>query len=119
MKNIKFTYLYRDAANYKSWGEVIFTNPDQLSVEEIKSRLIGAFLPDNLFIASQISIPEKFLFLNGIFSRYDHCYHEFDEVELCQELPTDVLNRSAADFLKIIELTAKQGWKTFDVLDRA
>lgn len=119
MNNIKFSYLYRDGANYKSWGEVVFTNPDQLPMEEIEARLIVAFLPDNLFIASQVSIPEKFLFLYRKFSRCDHCYHEFDGIELCLELPTDVLNRSVVDFLKIVELTANQGWKALNVLDRA
>ena len=60
MSNIRFVYLYRDGANYKSWGEVVFANPDQLTLDEIENRLSDAFLPDRLFIASQISIPEKF-----------------------------------------------------------
>lgn len=119
MDNVKFNYLYRDGANYKSWGEVVFTNPEQLTVDEIETRLTGAFLLDNLFIASQVSVPEKFLFVSGKFTKFDHCYHEFDNVEICQEDPTDDLNRSITDFLKDVELTAQQGWKEFDILDRA
>lgn len=65
MSNIKFVYLYRDGANYKSWGDVIFTNPNKLVLGEIENRLIDALLPNKLFIAHQVSIPEKFLFLNG------------------------------------------------------
>lgn len=119
MDNIKFNYLYRDGANYKSWGEVVFTNPDQLAVDEIETRLIDAFLPDKLFIASQVSVPEKFLFASGKFTKFDHCYHEFDNVGICQEDPTDDLNRSIMDFLKDVELTSQRGWKVFDILDRA
>ena len=118
MKNINFHYLYRDGANYKSWGEVVFSNPDQLTMKEIESKLIDSFLPDKLFIASQVFIPEKFLFANGKFTKFDHCYHEFDSVEICKENPTDNLNRSITDFLKTVELTSQNGWKAFDVLDR-
>jgi hypothetical protein len=119
MDHIKYNYLYRDGSNYKSWGEVVFTNPEQLTVDEIEIRLIDAFLPDNLFIASQVSIPEKFLFASGKFTKFDHCYHEFDTVEICEENPTDNLNRSITDFLKDVELASQLGWKAFDILDRA
>ena len=119
MDNVKFNYLYRDGANYKSWGEVAFANPNQLTLEEIETRLIESFLPDKLFIASQISIPEKFLFVDGKFTKFDHCYHKFDSVEICEENPTDDLDRSITDFLKVVEQASRQGWEVFDVLDRA
>jgi hypothetical protein len=119
MTNIKFTYLYRDGSNCKSWGEVVFANPENLATDGVNKRLVEAFLPDKLFIASQVSIPEKFLFLDGKFTKYDHCYHEFDCVEFCSELSTDSLGRSITDFLQETELIAKQGWEAFNVLDRA
>ena len=118
MENIKLNYLYRDGANYKSWGDVVFSNPDRLTLSEIESKLIIAFLPDKLFVAHQISIPEKFLFASGKLTKFDHCYHEFDSVEICTENPTDNLNRSITDFLKTVELTSQNGWKAFGILDR-
>jgi len=118
MSNVKFIYLYRDGANYKSWGEVIFKNPELMSLPEIESRLIAAFLEDNLFVASQISILEKFLFLDEKITEYDHCYHEFDCVEICKDNATDSLDRSIMDFLHQVELTSKKGWQAFDILDR-
>ena len=119
MNSIRFNYLYRDGSNYKSWGEVVFTNPEQLALFEIEARLINAFLPDKLFIAGQISIPEKFLFLSGKFTKYDHCYHEFDCVEVCKEDSTDSAEHSISDFLHAVETAAKQGWEAFDILDKA
>ena len=119
MSSVKFNYLYRDGANYKSWGEVIFANPENLALDEIDKMLVDAFLPDKLFIASQISIPEKFLFLDGKFIKDDHCYHEFDSVEVCEESPTDSLGRSITTFLHEVKLATKQGWKAFDILERA
>lgn len=117
--NIKFVYLYRDGANFKSWNDVVFKNPNQLPLEEIESSLISNFLPDKLFVANQIFIPEKFLFLEGDFSNFDHCYHEFDRVEACEEKPTDALNRSIAIFLRDVRLVSEQGWKAFDILNYA
>jgi hypothetical protein len=99
MTAVRFCYLYRDGSNYKSWGEVIFSNPESLDMAEIEEKLIHAFLPDKQFIAGQISIPEKFLFTDGSFTNDDHCYHEFDCVELCQESPTDSLARTIPAFL--------------------
>jgi hypothetical protein len=119
MSNIKFNYLYRDGSNYKSWGEVIFSNPEQITLDEIETRLIDAYLPDKLFIASQIYIPEKFSFLNGKFTKYDHCYHEFDSVEICQEEPTDASERSITNFLRDVKLASNHGWEAFDILERA
>ena len=118
MGNVKFTYLYRDGANYKSWHDVVFDNPDQMPLDEIDSRLTASFLPDKLFIANQISIPEKFLFLESDATNFDHCYHEFDYVEVSEDTPTDVLNRSVTVFLKQVQLVSKQGWEAFDVIDR-
>jgi hypothetical protein len=119
MSNIKFVYLYRDGANYKSWGDVIFADPDELTLDEIGNRLVDAFLPDKLFVAHQISVPEKFLFANGKFTKFDHCYHEFDSIEVCEEKSTDTLGRSIKELLLVVELIAKQGWEAFDILDRA
>jgi len=119
MNSIKFNYLYRDGSNYKSWGEVVFSNPKQLRLGEIEKRLIDAFMSDKLFIASQVSIPEKFLFLNGKFTQYDHCYHEFDSVEVCRESSSDSLERTIIDFLQDVEVVSKLGWKAIDILDRA
>jgi hypothetical protein len=34
---IRFNYRSRVAVNYKAWGSVDFTNPDELSVEAIES----------------------------------------------------------------------------------
>lgn len=118
MRNIKFTYLYRDGANFKNWGEVIFTNHENLDLEEVSKKLTEYFLPDKLFIASQVAIPEKFLFLDGKFTQHDHCYHEFDCVETCEEKSNDPLERSISEFLREVEITAKQGWVAFDLLTR-
>jgi hypothetical protein len=115
MKCVRFNYLYRDGANFKKWGEVVFSNPKEISPPNIEARLLRAFLPDSQFVASQIGIPEVFLFLASKMTTYDHCFHEFDSIEFCQETPTDVHNRSIDMFLADVEKIALKGWVAFDI----
>lgn len=51
LKLVRFNYLYRDGSNFKRWVSVEFSNPEQLTIEEIENehsanpaRTIGEFL---------------------------------------------------------------------------
>jgi len=76
---------------------------------------------DCLMRSCQISnsLPIKFLFINEKLTKDDHCYHEFDRIEICEEDSTDSLGRSISDFLRDVKVASKQGWKAFNILDRA
>src|SRR5258708_20408178 len=99
MKNIKFNYLYRDAGNYKKWGNVVFANSDYLNIGAIAEALQGSFLADGLFVAHQICIPEVFLSAEDGITEDDHCFHEFDTVEVSSEIPNDTHHRSIKEFI--------------------
>lgn len=117
MNNIKLIYLYRDAGNYKQWAEVVFPNPDRLALGAVAKALTNAFLPDGLFIAHQVRLPEAFLFNKGDATSDDHCFHEFAVVELTLETPSDNHSRSIGQFVGEVEREAKCGWKAFDPHD--
>ncbi len=112
-ENVKFKYLYRDAGNYKSWGETVFSNPDGLLPHEIENRLKNAFLHREVFFASQIGIREVFLYPKGSPAEDDHCFHEYDTVELTNEAPNDFYNRTIKDFVKQVEIESSTGWRIF------
>jgi hypothetical protein len=114
MDNIQFNYLYRDGGNYKKWAEVVFTNPDGLSPEDITRTLRGCFLQDGLFVASQVHLPEVFLFAKGNATSDDHCFHEFDGVTVSTQSPKDDHTRSITEFLAEVKREAKRGWRAFD-----
>ena len=114
MSNIKFRYLYRDAGNYKKRGEVVFRNPDELSCDFIADALRKAFLQDGLFIAHQVRIPDSFLYTRGEAESDDHCYHEFDRVELSPDTPDDQHGRSIKQFLLEVQMQSASGWTAFD-----
>lgn len=115
---VKFSYLYRDAGNYKSWGELIFSNPDGLILEEVDRQLRLAFDQEILFIAHQINAPELFLYAKNNLNDDDHCFHEYDSVELAEMADSRLDSRSIKQFLQQVEFASISGWKTFYPLDR-
>jgi len=114
MNNIKFNYLYRDAGNYKKWADIVFSNPERLTIGAITKALGGSFLADGLFIAQQVRVPEVFLSAEGGVTEDDHCFHEFDSVEVSSEIPTDAHHRSIREFVAEVNREGKLGWQAFD-----
>ena len=117
MDNVEFIYLYRDGGNYKKWGRVVFSNPEETNCELVDARLRPAFLQDGLFIASQIRVPDVFLYADGGFSFDDHCYHEFDSARPTAKTADDVYGRAITEFLAEVTQQAEIGWRTFDPYD--
>jgi hypothetical protein len=115
MGNVKFSYLYRDAGNYKKWGHVVFSNPDKLTKQYITKALERCFLQKSLFVAAQICLPDCFLFLNGNANSDDHCFHEFDAVEITTKCPDDSHSRSILELLADVERESTRGWIATDV----
>ena len=115
---VKFSYLYRDAGNYKAWGEVVFGNPENIPLNELDARLRKPFEVDGLFVAHQVSIPEVFLYLSGELTDDDHCYHEFFSLELTDEKPNDHLGRSIKQFVEQVEEESNLGWTAFHPAER-
>lgn len=113
-KAVKFNYLYRDASNYKSWGELIFSNPNNLSIDEIDNKLRNNFDQEIFFIAHEIGIPELFIYIEKALNEDDHCYHEYDSIEEIQ------INEEISDSITINKFIEKvknahmKGWKAFD-----
>lgn len=115
---VKFNYLYRDAGNYKSWGELTFSNPDGFDLDWIDKRLKSAFEQEILFIAHQINVPEVFLYAKQDLNEDDHCFHEYDSVEAIDKFSTEIDARSVKHFLEQVEIASASGWEVFYPSDR-
>ncbi len=77
-----FEYLYRDASNFKAWGELLLEG--ELTVEEV-TRLTARFDQSELFVAEQIGVPALYEELwrqcqCEPSDELDHVWHEFSEV---------------------------------------
>ena len=113
-ENVKITYLYRDGANWKNWGEVIFSNDEGLSVSEIECRIRREIVEQEVFVAHQIRIPELFPPPQDL-SIHDHCYHEFDVAEITLEPADDFWQRDISGFLSDLQNANRVGWDVFDI----
>lgn len=109
--------MYRDASNYKAFGNVIFTNLGNINLTDINISLLNYFSNDRLFVASQIRIPEVFLYLKDNLTVDDHCFHEYMSVKFTTETENDKHGRSINEFIKEIGNQANLGWATFDPTD--
>lgn len=101
-KNSKFSYLYRDASNYKQFGYVIFSGA---FTPQDADCVNGNLHEGDFFIPADVSLrslPEDF----GSLNIDDHPWHEIDFMtgterspfELTSEEPTDA--RSVHQFAK-------------------
>ena len=78
MPNVKFSYLYRDSCNYKTFGFVIFANSNNLSLEQIKVLVTKKLIDETWFYADLWNIPD----LRNIHlcTDNDPTWHEFENV---------------------------------------
>ncbi len=113
--NIRFAYLYRDASNYKQHGEVIFSNENQLVLDEVEKQ-IRLFLSDGLFfIARQVHVEERFF---DVVSNDDHPWHEVVMLEATSDPTFDPIperKRDIAEFLADLDKAHRAGWDEMNV----
>ncbi len=87
--NIRFNYLYRDAGNYKTYGSVIFQNPDKLRIAQIEPILRSKLIDEMFFDPNVLGVPalshDEFAYNSEI----DHSWNEFESLEETDEDVTD------------------------------
>lgn len=83
MLNIQFNYLYRDAGNYKTYGSVIFSNKENLSIEFIKESILKKLIDQEYFVPKKWNVP--LLSLVSYDAELDHEWYEFVGVVYTQE----------------------------------
>lgn len=105
--NIALSYMYRDGANYKQRGEVVFANPGNMPVSLVDHQIRATLFQDNLFIARQVAIPEQFM-VESPFDKDDHAWHEYEEVEKSNKPVTD--DRSIGHFIEDMRRANNEGW---------
>ncbi len=77
MPNIKFSYLYRDAGNYKNYGWVVFDNSTNLPLETIEANIKRNLIDGRWFYAEAWQVPDL-RFADT--SHNDPTWHEFESV---------------------------------------
>ena len=85
MPNIKFNYLYRDGANYKNYGFVIFSNPGNISIDLLLKTIKLKLIDETWFYANQWNLPE--LYFSDFNPNIDPTWHEFESIAYTKEAP--------------------------------
>ena len=106
--NTAFVYLYRDADNYKKWGEVIFAGAYDDGYEEAIKEACHAY---EFFVAKQVGIPEVFLWQEEGWEPTvaDHGWHQFWELKPSEGEADDVRGRSIGEFVEQIRRVGDRG----------
>lgn len=95
--NVRFEYLYRDAGNFKNWGNVVFSSLENEAVEDLTQRLRSHLIDGSFFIAKKAAVPD--LHFDKFDEDLDHGWHEFASLEYVSVPPTDIKDRGIEQFL--------------------
>jgi len=74
---IRFNYLHRDSGNWKKFGSKKFSNPEQLTIEEIDQRIRQNLIDQEYFYPDLVGI-KKFRIHRHL---DDYSWYEFESVE--------------------------------------
>lgn len=102
--NIRFEYLYRDAGNFKNWGEVVFSNPDHLSPEVITQMARAILIDQSFFVAEAAEVPD--LHFSDHDDELDHGWHEMHAFASTDEEPNDREQRNIQEFVESLRLAS-------------
>ena len=89
--NVAFSYLYRDASNYKQFNEIVFSNPRQIPLEKIDSFIRANLISGCWFVAKDWNLPDLHFKEYPWDSDIDHGWHEFEFVEEMQKLESEAV----------------------------
>ncbi len=89
MNNVKLNYLYRDGANYKNCGSVIFADSSYSDLAELKKLILSNLIEGTWFYADRWNLPD--LHFDHWEALFDHDFHEYDCVEYTEEPPNTLI----------------------------
>lgn len=98
MPNIQLNYRYRDGANYKQIGFVIFKNDMEISIENATAKIYPKLISNEFFIPKDWGFPH--LHFHPYDPEIDHEWNEFESFEFTDNQPTD--EREIGEFLDVI-----------------
>ena len=99
--NIRFEYLYRDAGNFKNWGEIIFSNKNNYDADYLEKQVRAVLIDKEFFSTNKANIPN--LQFHQYILSLDHDWHEFYSFQLSSEKTTDLYTRDIVEFIESLK----------------
>ena len=103
--NIRFEYLYRDAGNFKNWGEIIFSNSHHINTDLITAMAEEVLIDGTYFVASKASVPD--LHVETYDENLDHGWHELYSFQTTDKTPSDPQKRDIEEFIKSLQQASR------------
>lgn len=106
--NVEFRYRYRDFGNFKNYGSVVFANREGIPIEEIDQALLHFTGSEQVFVASELAIPEMFFKEFPFSPRLDWEMHEYCGVSETVAQVDDAEGRDVEDlFARLKEISER------------
>ncbi len=102
--NIRFEYLYRDAGNFKNWGEVVFSNPRDVTAGAVTKMAEEVLIDGSYFAATKAGVPD--LHFPEYNEQLDHDWHEMHGFLPTDEAPNDREQRTVEEFVRSLRSTS-------------
>lgn len=103
--NVRFEYLYRDAGNFKNWGEVVFSNASNFTVDHVTAMAEHFLIERTYFVASKADVPD--LHFSEYNEKLDHDWHEVHAFQVTDDAPTDPQQRDVEKFIESLQQAAQ------------
>ncbi|SEB97095.1 hypothetical protein [Terriglobus roseus] len=102
--NVEFSYLYRDAGNFKQYGHVVFSNHSNATLKAVTDQLSAALIDGFFFEASAARVPDLFFDKFPFNPDLDHSWHEFHAIFFTDKDVDDAHRRDVSTFLEQMKL---------------
>lgn len=99
VQNIEFAYLYRDGGNFKNFGNVVFSNLEDIDTEFLLKAISEALVDGTFFEARAVEIPNLFFEHLPFDPDLDHGWHEFERLQATPAAITDEGRRDIGNFI--------------------
>ena len=103
--NVCFRYLYRDAGNYKQWGEIVFSNPRQISIDEVTLMAKKVLIDGEFFVADKANVPDLHFDVED--EELDHNWHEVYSFVDTDAASNDTHVRDIETFIDALEVASQ------------
>jgi hypothetical protein len=101
--NVKMSYMYRDAGNYKLFGSSVLTNINNVSIGDLELQIRDSLIDNSYFIPVKCNIPKLHFSENN--EDLDHDWHEFITISSTKEFSD--LSLDIIDFIHLSYIAHK------------
>lgn len=103
--NVRFEYLYRDAGNFKKWGEIIFSNPRNIDIDLVATMAEDVLIDHAYFVASKADVPDLHFVEHN--EELDHDWHELSMFQATDDPPNDSQGRDVEKFIESLQCASR------------